>query len=82
MQRETKVCLFKVINIFFNINNWDFGNILKDTDIIKVLSSVKQIKGFDITFIDTTKGESGQVITPKYFEIIQPDNINISFVYE
>ena len=80
-EAELNDSVTRLINIFFNINNWDFGDVLKDTDVIKILSSVNQIKGFNITFV-TQQGASGQVITPKYYEIIQPDNINISFVYE
>ena len=71
----------RLIAIFFNINNWDFGDILKDVDIIKTLSSIKQIKSFSISFV-TQSGETGNSVVPKFFEIVQPDNINVSFIYE
>jgi hypothetical protein len=71
----------RLISIFFNLNNWDFNDILKDVDIIKALSSIKQIKGFNISFV-TQNGETGNAVVPKFYEIVQPDNINISFVYE
>lgn len=80
-EKEIRENVERTIDVFFNLNNWDFGEILKDTDIIKNLSSLKEIISFQITFV-TENGDSGQIVSPKYYEIVRPDNINISFTYE
>lgn len=64
---------------FFSINNWHFGKPLKENDIIRTLTDIKEIEHIDLTFT-TLKGlESGQgegnIITCKYYEIIRPDNL-------
>jgi hypothetical protein len=53
---------------------------LRDTDLIKELSDIKEIQSFQITFV-TEDDESGTTVTPKFNEIIRPDTVTISMVY-
>ncbi len=79
-EKELKTNLSRRIESFFSISNWEYNQILKDTDLIKEISDIKEIQNFQVTFI-TTDGESGTLVTPDYYEIIRPDTITISFVY-
>jgi len=68
------------IEVFFNLNNWDYGQSLQETDIIQAISNVKQIKNIDVTF-NTVEVPSGKIITVKYYEIIRPESITVNFLY-
>ena len=68
------------VELFFNLNNWDYGQSLQETDIIQSLSNVKQIKNIDVTF-NTVDVPSAKIITTKYYEIIRPESITINFLY-
>ena len=67
------------INNFFSLNNWDYGKTLKDTDLFKELSSIQEITDMGINFV--TGSDSGALITTRFFEIIRPDVISLSFSY-
>ncbi|RDJ35649.1 MAG: hypothetical protein DWQ19_12590 [Crenarchaeota archaeon] len=79
-ETELKENILRRINAFFSINNWDYNQVLRDTDLIKELSDIKEIQSFQITFV-TEDSESGMTVTPKFNEIIRPDTITISMVY-
>lgn len=79
-EKEYKENILSRIKNFFSINNWDYNQILKETDLIKELSDLKEIQSYQITFI-TENGESGILVSPKFYEIIRPDNIVVSFIY-
>jgi hypothetical protein len=68
------------VESFFNLNNWDYGQSLQETDIIQAISSVKQVKNIDVTF-NTVEVPSGKIITVKYYEIIRPESITVNFLY-
>jgi hypothetical protein len=71
------------VNDFFALNNWEYGQTLKDTDIIKALSDIQEISSAEVHFVtndDLTT--SGIIVTSRFFEIIRPDQTNTSFVYE
>ena len=68
------------VELFFNLNNWDYGQSLQETDIVQYISNVKQIKNIDITF-NTVELSSSKIITTKYYEIIRPESITINFLY-
>lgn len=70
------------LNTFFSLNNWDYGQILKAADLIKSLSDLNQVSSFDVNFQTTDPNNSGQVVTPKFYEIIRPSSVTLSFVYE
>lgn len=77
---EIKDNILRRTNSFFSLNNWDYNQILRDTDLIKALSDIKEIQSFQITFVTNT-GESGTVITPRFNEIIRPDLTTIALIY-
>jgi hypothetical protein len=76
----------KIVDImdwFFDLPNWEFGQPLKEVDIIKALSEIKEASSFGISFITAQNIEmANNVISPKYNEVVRPDNININFTYK
>lgn len=80
-EKEIRENVERIVDNFYDLNDWEFGTILKDTNLIKHLSSIKEIKNFNITFV-TEQGDSNTLIVPNYYEIIRPDTTNISFLYE
>ncbi len=67
---------------FFLLPNWDYEKTLKATDLLKELSDIKEITNIDINFQTDVVANSGEVVTTKFFEIIRPISIEISFVFE
>lgn len=79
-ESEIRTNIQNKISEFFSLNNWEFGQQLKDSDLIKALSGVKQVDGYEIFF--TTDNASGGSINVDFFEIIRPSTVDISFMYE
>lgn len=69
------------INQFFLLPNWEFGQSLKESQIIRNLS-MKEILDIDITFSTTNPNNGGTVVTVAYYEIIRPDTITINLTFE
>jgi hypothetical protein len=69
------------LNNFFGLANWQFGQSLKNTDIIKILSDIREITDFEITFTDNV-GTGLTIVTTTFNEIIRPDSILVNFTYE
>lgn len=71
---------------FFSLSNWDFGKSLKESDIIRCLTDVKEVEEANITFTtieSLEKGESStNVINVNFNSIIMPDNLVIYFNYK
>ena len=83
-EQEIKLNIENTIASFFELNNWDFGQNLREGDLIKSLSSIKQAESFDIVFTtndETNPGPDGKVVTANFYEIIRPDAIEVSFMY-
>lgn len=70
------------IDTFFSLNNWEYGKTLKESDLVKELSDIKEIKAFDLEFTTVDPENSGNIVTTKFYEIIRPDEVTISFNYE
>ncbi len=70
------------ITSFFALPHWDYGQTLRDSDIVKAMSDITQIKRFEITLTTDDPDNSGQIVTTKFNQIIRPDSINIGFLYE
>ena len=66
---------------FFFLNNWDYGKTLRETELVKELSSIKEIDAFDATFTTNDPKNSGDVVTAKFYEIIRPDTVTINYVF-
>lgn len=67
---------------FFNLANWDYGKTLRDVDLIKHLSDIKELNSIDIDYQTDVEANSGDTVTTDFFEIIRPVSIEINFVYE
>lgn len=79
-EKEIRINISRRISSFFSLNNWDYNQVLKSSDLIKELSDIKELSNIQIMF--TTENESNDVlISPKFYEIIRPDSINLSFIY-
>ena len=63
------------------LGNWDYGKILRDADISKKLSDIKEIDHYEISFT-TNILEATNMIVPKFNEIIRPETIMLNFQYE
>ncbi len=74
------------MNYLFLLNNWEYGQPLRDSDIIKNLADLKEAETIDVSFTTTHSIESGDgstnVISPRYNEIIRPDNVILHFSYK
>lgn len=81
-EEEFRERVIRRINGFFLLNNWDYGKTLKSVDLIKQLADVPEIISTDVHFQTTSEQNSGEVVTTKFYEIIRPTNITITFVYE
>ena len=79
---ELRVKILNRVNSFFSISRWEFGQNLKESDIVKELSDLKEISSIDIAFSTDDSPTATNIVTAKYFEIIRPDIIDLGFVYE
>jgi len=81
-QEEVQARADTRLNAFFRLLNWDYGDDLKDADIVKALADIREIKRTAITFVTADPDNSGNMVTAQYYEIIRPDQITITFSYE
>ena len=79
-EAEFRTQIENKVNEFFELNNWEYGKTLRDTDLIRSLSDIKEIMTIDINFVKLS-GEDGTTITTRFFEIIRPDETDVSFIY-
>jgi len=80
-EQEIRTQIIRRVDAFFNINNWEFGQTLDARDLTKALADLKQIQGYEITFVTNDENNSGTIITANYNEIIRPDDLTISFLF-
>lgn len=69
------------IDTFFSLNNWEFHQALKAVDITKALADLSEIQSADVNLSTVDPNNSGSIVTTKFYEIIRPDQITISFIY-
>ena len=80
---ELRVKILNRTDSFFSINRWEYGQTLKENDLIKEYSDIKEIKSVDITFnTDNINLGATNIVTTKFYEIIRSDIIELGFVYE
>jgi uncharacterized protein (UPF0333 family) len=79
---ELRIKILNRVNSFFSISRWEFGQNLKESDIVKELSDLKEISSIDIAFSTDVSPTANNIVTAKYYEIIRPDIIDLGFVYE
>ncbi len=85
-ENEIKLKITEVLENYFALSNWEFGQTLREKDLVKVLSSVKEVKQFDIGLttnrsVETNKGIES-VVTANYNEILRPEDVTINFAYD
>ena len=66
---------------FFSLSNWDYGQTLKDVDLMKELSDIKQVQSYTINYTTNDSTNSGTIVTAKFYEIIRADQILVQFSY-
>lgn len=81
-EEELRINVQNKLVSFFSLNNWDYGKALKSVDIIKALSDIKQIDSYEVQLTTDDPDNSGEIVTTDYYEIIRPDIITLSFMYE
>lgn len=81
-EEELKIQIERRISSFFNLQKWDYNQNLRDKDLIKALSDIKEVKNYEITFVTNDPNNGGSTVTTRFYEIIRPDVINIAFTYE
>lgn len=79
---EIKERVERRVSGFFSLNNWDYDQDLRTSDLIKELSDIREIKSVEITFTTDDDDNSGETVTTDFFEIIRPGTIEINFLYE
>ena len=79
---EIRTNIQNAVSEFFSLSNWEYGQTLRDADIIKALSNITSITALSIHLNTSDPNNSGSIVTTKFYEIIRPDVINISFTYD
>lgn len=82
MREEIDSRVRSKVSQFFSLNSWEYGKTLRDTDLIKQLSDVKELNSVDVTFVTNDEDNSGDIVTTKYYEIIRPDDIAINYIFQ
>ena len=81
-EEEIKLSIESRAEHFFSLNNWDYKQILKDVDLTRALSDVKQVDSYDINFTNLSdESNGGTYVDARYYEIIRPNNIVITMFY-
>jgi len=81
-ENELRVKIEQRLNQFFSLVNWEFKQDLRSSNISTSLSDLKEITRTEINLITNSDSNSGAHVTTKFYEIIRPDTIQISFTYE
>jgi hypothetical protein len=81
-ENEIRIKVENRINKFFSLNNWEYDQNVKDTDIIKSINDIKEIIRVEVMLSTDDPNNSGSYVVTNYKQIIRPDIINIEFNYE
>jgi len=81
-EEEIRVKIERRLVDLFALPNWEYGQTLKEGEIVKALSDLKEVKEYNINFVTDDDENGGSTVTAKYYEIIRPDVTEINFVYE
>lgn len=79
---EIRIKIERRVNTFFSLQRWEYGQNLRDADLVKGLSDIKEVNRYEVTFLTNDIENGGQTVTTKFYEIIRPDVIDITFTYE
>jgi len=81
-EQEIKSQIESNIETYFDLINWEYEQDLTSNGLIKSLSDITRVDSFSISFVTSDAENSGSEVTAKYYEIIRPDTVDISFMYE
>jgi hypothetical protein len=71
------------LEIFFNLQNWDYGQNLKNIDILKALNNIAEPLSYTITLHNIDSSQDQATVPARYFEIIRPFGTpRITFNYQ
>lgn len=77
---------YRRIGNLLALSNFEFGQSLKDSDIIKSVADIKEIDNVDVSFTTHRSIEEGHgsisVVSVNFWEIIRPDNIAVNINYK
>jgi len=79
---ELRIKIQRRLDAFFALNNWEYGQTLRDSDMVKSLSDLREIQRFEVNFVTNDAENGGDNVTTKFYEIIRPDTTDITFTYE
>lgn len=79
---EIRIKIQRRMDAFFSLQKWEYGQTLRDSDLVKSVSDIKEISRFEISFITNDSDNGGSNVVSKFYEIIRPDVTNITFTYE
>lgn len=72
--------------ILFQLQNWRYGQTLRESQVVKALADIREIHHMDVSFMTVSGIESGKTTTnlvvPKFNEIICPDNLAVNVNYK
>ena len=82
-EEEIGASIYRDLAIFFNLQNWEYGQALRNIDVLKALSAIPQPYRYDIQFtIDNDTNRNPNEVIVNFYEIIRPDQITLRFHYE
>jgi len=70
-ETELRTTILNKVNSFFNLNKWDYDENLKESDLIKELSDIKEVKSYDVNFVTSDADNSGSLVTTNFYQIIR-----------
>jgi hypothetical protein len=79
---EMRIKVQRRVDAFFALPKWEYGQTLRDSDLIKALSDLKEVERYEVSFVTNDPDNGGSTVTTKFNEIIRPDVVNIVFTYE
>jgi hypothetical protein len=79
---EIRQKVIQRINLFFSLNNWEYGKPLRGVEISQSLADIKEISSINLTFTTSDIDQVGDTVSAAYYEIIRPDSTNIVLTFE
>lgn len=82
LKDELNVRVNNLLSDFFALSRWEYGQTLRDHELFKFISEIKEINHADVTFTTNDPNNSGTIVTSKFDQIIRPDTVAINFIFE
>jgi hypothetical protein len=73
--------IMRDLAIFFNLQNWEYGQTLRDIDLLKALANVAEPYQYEITFVTDDPNNGGKFVATKFYQIIRTNNMNVNYTY-